>query len=284
MFEGDGNENFSHQPAANLDACQFGNKADSDTIKTASSGADGSSRSTDEHELINEPPVQYSNRNLAQSQEPGKQTIKTDETEGSVYAEPKNASQIPLQRKSSLKQKQSHSLDSNDHALKNFANIFIRCSDKSSSLRVAEDLFKRCSINSFEEPTPTPCDNNNNCRSIDKASDSLNSGYVCSLPSNEYSNYSSGGYRVLRSSTTSDRGSDRDMMDPLESYHHHSYHDEPEHHHHHHHHHHRREGTVKRGQFTRSLSNTEPPTEDKAGEKTFNLIILLLWLIAKIRL
>lgn len=31
------------------------------------------------------------------------------------------------------------------------------------------------------------------------------------------------------------------------------------------HHHHRREGTVKRGQFTRSLSNTEPPLEDKAG-------------------
>ncbi|XP_048518490.1 regulating synaptic membrane exocytosis protein 2 isoform X1 [Dendroctonus ponderosae] len=83
------------------------------------------------------------------------------------------------------------------------------------------------------------------------------------MSSAEYSNYSSGGYQMTRNSTASDRGSDRDTMDSLDS-HHHSHPDDQNHHHHHHHHHHRREGTVKRGQFTRSLSNTEPPSEDKA--------------------
>ncbi|XP_066143466.1 regulating synaptic membrane exocytosis protein 2 isoform X3 [Euwallacea fornicatus] len=77
----------------------------------------------------------------------------------------------------------------------------------------------------------------------------------------EYTSYS-GGYRTLRNSSASDRGSDR--MDSL-SDHQHSYQEDLEpHHHHHHHYHHRREGTVKRGQFTRSLSNTEAPSEDKA--------------------
>ncbi|XP_031342324.1 regulating synaptic membrane exocytosis protein 1 isoform X3 [Photinus pyralis] len=36
-----------------------------------------------------------------------------------------------------------------------------------------------------------------------------------------------------------------------------------EHHHHHHRHHHHREGSVKRGQFTRSLSNSDPPVDEK---------------------
>ncbi|CAH1130637.1 unnamed protein product [Ceutorhynchus assimilis] len=89
------------------------------------------------------------------------------------------------------------------------------------------------------------------------------------LSSNEYSNYSSRDYRITRNSMPSDRGAERDIMDPMEPHHHHHhhhrYHDEPElHDHHHHHHHHRREGTVKRGQFTRSLSNTDAPSEDKA--------------------
>lgn len=41
---------------------------------------------------------------------------------------------------------------------------------------------------------------------------------------------------------------------------------EERHHHHHHHHHHHRDGSVKRGQFTRSLSNTEPSVDEKAGK------------------
>lgn len=45
-----------------------------------------------------------------------------------------------------------------------------------------------------------------------------------------------------------------DLRDPVEQ------------HHHHHHHHHHREGSVKRGQFARSLSNTEPPVDEKTGE------------------
>ncbi|KAL1513477.1 hypothetical protein ABEB36_002883 [Hypothenemus hampei] len=83
----------------------------------------------------------------------------------------------------------------------------------------------------------------------------------------EYSTYPSGGYRLTRNSTASDRGSDREPLDPLDHHHHGYHHEESDihrYHHHHHHHHHRREGTVKRGQFTRSLSNTEPPIEDKA--------------------
>ncbi|KAJ8972639.1 hypothetical protein NQ317_007350 [Molorchus minor] len=52
----------------------------------------------------------------------------------------------------------------------------------------------------------------------------------------------------------------REPIEPLDP--HHSYHPHPNHHHHHHHHHHR-EASVKRGQFTRSLSNTEPPPDEK---------------------
>lgn len=76
----------------------------------------------------------------------------------------------------------------------------------------------------------------------------------------EYISYS-GGYRPTRNSSASER------MDSLSDHHHQGYPEEfDNHHHHHHHYHHRRDGTVKRGQFTRSLSNTEAPSEDKAGE------------------
>ncbi|XP_019867469.2 regulating synaptic membrane exocytosis protein 2 [Aethina tumida] len=54
------------------------------------------------------------------------------------------------------------------------------------------------------------------------------------------------------------RDRDQDLRDPLEPLDQHH-----NHHHHHHHHHHHRENSVKRGQFTRSLSNTEPPPDEK---------------------
>ncbi|XP_074041991.1 rab3 interacting molecule [Leptinotarsa decemlineata] len=75
-----------------------------------------------------------------------------------------------------------------------------------------------------------------------------------------------GGYPSYRSTQRSAREQDPDTRNPIEPLDpHHSYHPNhyPNHHHHHHHHHHHREGSVKRGQFTRSLSNTEPPTEEK---------------------
>ncbi|CAH0557174.1 unnamed protein product [Brassicogethes aeneus] len=48
------------------------------------------------------------------------------------------------------------------------------------------------------------------------------------------------------------RDRDHEIIEPLDH-----------HHNHHHHHYNHREGSVKRGQFTRSLSNAEAPTEEK---------------------
>lgn len=72
------------------------------------------------------------------------------------------------------------------------------------------------------------------------------------------------------SRNTRDREADmRETIEPIDPQYHH-------HHHHHHHHHYRshREGSVKRGQFTRSLSNNEPPPDEKTGKR--KLIFLLL--------
>lgn len=62
----------------------------------------------------------------------------------------------------------------------------------------------------------------------------------------------SSGYHREPSRTMRERT--QDIRDPLESI---------DHHHHYHKHH--RESSIKRGQFTRSLSNTEPPHDEKAG-------------------
>ncbi|CAH1186021.1 unnamed protein product [Phyllotreta striolata] len=70
------------------------------------------------------------------------------------------------------------------------------------------------------------------------------------------------GYRTINSRGMRERDHDpRETIEPLDP--HHNYHLNHNHHHHHHHHHNHREGSVKRGQFTRSLSNTEPPTDEK---------------------
>ncbi|RZC33978.1 regulating synaptic membrane exocytosis protein 2, partial [Asbolus verrucosus] len=53
------------------------------------------------------------------------------------------------------------------------------------------------------------------------------------------------------------RDRNQELRDPIEPI-------DQHHHHHHHHHHHNRESSIKRGQFTRSLSNTEPPNDEKA--------------------
>ncbi|XP_063931974.1 regulating synaptic membrane exocytosis protein 2 isoform X1 [Zophobas morio] len=65
------------------------------------------------------------------------------------------------------------------------------------------------------------------------------------------------GHRTAAPRNSRDRGQDlREPMEPIDPHH--------NHHHHHHHHHHNRESSIKRGQFTRSLSNTEPPPDEKA--------------------
>ncbi|KAK5647100.1 hypothetical protein RI129_005564 [Pyrocoelia pectoralis] len=73
------------------------------------------------------------------------------------------------------------------------------------------------------------------------------------IPSTEFSG-SGERYGYSRHREVPTKGSrdhqEADLRDPLE-------------HHHHHHHHHHREGSVKRGQFTRSLSNSEPPVDEK---------------------
>lgn len=52
----------------------------------------------------------------------------------------------------------------------------------------------------------------------------------------------------------------RETMEPIETQHYH-----------HRHYRQHREGSVKRGQFTRSLSNNEPPPDEKTGN-IFKLI------------
>ncbi|CAH2011777.1 unnamed protein product [Acanthoscelides obtectus] len=57
---------------------------------------------------------------------------------------------------------------------------------------------------------------------------------------------------------------DHDLLDPIEPLDQHQHYSSNHHsHHHHHHHHHHRDGSVKRGQFTRSLSNTDPPPDER---------------------
>nr|CAI5824961.1 unnamed protein product [Callosobruchus analis] len=58
---------------------------------------------------------------------------------------------------------------------------------------------------------------------------------------------------------------DQDLLDPIEPLDHHQHYssNHHSHHHHHHRHHHHRDGSVKRGQFTRSLSNTDPPPDER---------------------
>lgn len=75
------------------------------------------------------------------------------------------------------------------------------------------------------------------------------------------------GYRTMNSRGVRERDHHdhpREPIEPLDP--HHNYHLNHNHHVHHHHH---REGSVKRGQFTRSLSNTEPPTDEKTGRNSF---------------
>lgn len=91
--------------------------------------------------------------------------------------------------------------------------------------------------------------------SIDKNASNTALNDNCIASSTEYGTYST--YRG-----TSRR--DQDLRDPVELLDQHPVHHN-HHHHHHTHHHHHREGSVKRGQFTRSLSNTEPPPDEKTG-------------------
>nr|CAH7716938.1 unnamed protein product [Callosobruchus chinensis] len=76
------------------------------------------------------------------------------------------------------------------------------------------------------------------------------------MPSSEYPY----GYR-----NSSKDQRDHDLLDPIEPLDHHQHYssNHHSHHHHHHHHHHHRDGSVKRGQFTRSLSNTDPPPDER---------------------
>lgn len=115
------------------------------------------------------------------------------------------------------------------------------------------------------------CENEKFLCSVDKSCNASYSLNNASLDGSDYSGYQN--YRTPRN--TRERDQDlRDPIEPLDS--HHSYHhSNPNHHfdHHHHHHHHHREESVKRRQFTRSLSNTEPPTDEKTGKYSTNVII-----------
>nr|CAH7739251.1 unnamed protein product [Callosobruchus chinensis] len=84
-----------------------------------------------------------------------------------------------------------------------------------------------------------------------------------SSPSNSASIGSSEYPYGYRNSSKDQR--DHDLLDPIEPLDHHQHYssNHHSHHHHHHHHHHHRDGSVKRGQFTRSLSNTDPPPDER---------------------
>lgn len=83
-----------------------------------------------------------------------------------------------------------------------------------------------------------------------------------------------GAYQNYRTATRHIMEGDHDLQDqiPFDSQH---YYQNPSgnrhynHHHHHHHHHHHREESTKRRQFTRSLSNTDPPADEKTGKNFF---------------
>ncbi|CAG9835149.1 unnamed protein product [Diabrotica balteata] len=93
---------------------------------------------------------------------------------------------------------------------------------------------------------------------------SVDNNSSASQPSNDTKIISTEyGYRTMNSRGARERDHEhREPIEPLDP--HHNYHlNHNQHHHHHHHHHHHRESSVKRGQFTRSLSNTEPPVEEK---------------------
>lgn len=72
-------------------------------------------------------------------------------------------------------------------------------------------------------------------------------------------------YTSNRGPSRNVRDRDQDLRDPIE----------PLDHHHHYHYHirHHRESSVKKGQFTRSLSNTETPGEEKTGLCIFILFL-----------
>lgn len=114
---------------------------------------------------------------------------------------------------------------------------------ESLSFKGQENLFKMCNVD-------TSCN----------ASPLLNNA------SPDGSDYS--GYQNYRSTPRNARERDQDLRDqiePLDS--HHSYH-HPNPNHHYNHHHHHREESIKRRQFTRSLSNTDPPPDEKTGKFT----------------
>lgn len=69
------------------------------------------------------------------------------------------------------------------------------------------------------------------------------------------------GYTTSRTVPRDSRDRNPELREPVEPI------DQHHNHHHHHHYRHNRESSIKRGQFTRSLSNTEPPTDEKAGRK-----------------
>lgn len=99
---------------------------------------------------------------------------------------------------------------------------------------------------------------------LDASENSLNDAF---LPAS--ADYGGGsdryGYTTSHRSTTRNmRDRNQDLRDPIEPI-------DQHHNHHHHHHHHHRESSIKRGQFTRSLSNTEPPPDEKAGTKSSEL-------------
>lgn len=114
---------------------------------------------------------------------------------------------------------------------------------------VSETFLSKERLNSFE------------ICSLEKSSNASSSSNNASLGGSDYT-----GYQNYRSAPRNARERDQDLRDPIEPLDsHHSYH-HPNPNHHYDHHHHHREGSVKRRQFTRSLSNTDPPPDEKTGK------------------
>lgn len=139
---------------------------------------------------------------------------------------------------------------------------YLNASDNKVSLRLSKNKFQYLK--------------SSNICSIDKCSNASNSSNNASLDGSEYS-----GYQNYRSTPRSGREREQDLRDPIEPLDpHHSYHHTNPNHHYNHHHH-RREESVKRRQFTRSLSNTDPPLDEKTGKFHFRFFTFFRsWIVS----
>lgn len=120
--------------------------------------------------------------------------------------------------------------------------------DKNDEEVVPTNMFKRVGKVTFRQDVKMADDDASSCN----ASDSSGNASV-SLPSTEYGGsdrYNHSRYREASTRSAKEHPG-QELREPLD--------------HHHHAHYNHREGSVKKGRFTRSLSNTEVPTDERTG-------------------